>query len=249
MRLEGKTAIITGSGSGIGRASALLFAREGARVVVVDRSPADGEATIADILALGGQGLFVQADVSKSTDVQRMIQLAVDTLGSLDILFNNAGVEFTGLVHETPEEDFDRVINTNLKGVFLGCKHVLPYMMENQRGVIINMASGLGLVGSRSHHAYSASKGGVVLLTRSMALAYGKYGIRINCLCPGPTMTPMMHRWIDNNPDRLQEAANRVPLKRLGQPDEVAQVALFVASDDASYVNGAILTIDGGEVA
>jgi NAD(P)-dependent dehydrogenase (short-subunit alcohol dehydrogenase family) len=249
MRLEGKVAIVTGAGSGIGRASALLFAQEGARVVVVDRNPISGESTAATILSSSCQGMFVQADVSTSADVQKMVHIAINQFGRVDILFNNAGMAFTGLVHETTEEDFDRVVGTNLKGTFLGCKYVLPSMMRNQYGVIINLASGLGLVGSRHHQAYSASKGGVVLLTRSLALAYGEHGIRANCVCPGPIKTPMMDNWIGQGSEALQDAASRIPMKRLGQPEEVAQVALFLASTDSSYMNGAVLTVDGGELA
>jgi len=252
VRLKDRVAIVTGAGSGIGRASAIRFAQEGARVVVVDWDAQSGAETAQRIRDAGGEAVFVRADVSQVAGVEKFVNMALECWGRLDVLFNNAGIGLVGLVHETSEADFDRVVGVNLKGVFLGCKYVLPIMMQQRSGSIINTASELALVGSWDYHVYSATKGAVHLLTRSMAKAYAQYNIRVNCICPGPIDTPLLEKAIRDSPDPERErrlVVEMVPMKRLGQPEEVANVALFLASDEASFVTGAAYVVDGGAIA
>ncbi len=249
MKLKGKVAIITGAGSGIGRASALLFAREGARVIVADLVAAAGEETVAEIKATGGEAIFVQVDVSKAAEVEQMVQVAVESYSRLDILYNNAGLTLPAMVTETTEEIWTRSIDVNLKGVMLGCKYAIPEMLKNGGGSIINTASMLGLVASPRQAPYCAAKGGVVLLTKQVAIDYARDNIRVNCICPSEVDTPMHRKFIEESPDpeatkkRLME---RIPLNRVAQPEEIATVALFLASDDSSYITGVALPVDGG---
>ncbi len=252
MRLKDKVALITGAGSGIGRASALLFTQEGAKMVVVDWDEEAGRATAEAIRSAGGQATFVRADVSRAEEVQNMIRVALEEYGRLDILFNNAGIGPVAMVTETEEEEWDQVMAINLKGVFLSAKCAIPEMIKGGGGVIINTASELGLVGSYDMHAYSASKGGVVLLTRSMAKGYAPYRVRVNCICPGPIDTPLLEEIIAAAADPEEERRSiihDIPLKRLGRPEEIAYAALYLASDESSYLTGAALVVDGGAIA
>jgi NAD(P)-dependent dehydrogenase (short-subunit alcohol dehydrogenase family) len=250
--LTGKRALITGGASGIGRATALLFAREGAAVSVVDVNEAGGQAVAQMIVDEGGQALFVRCDVTQAGDCQRTMQQTVDELGGLDVLFNNAGIIRRASVLETSEEEWDRVMAVNVKSVFLLSKYAIPVMVQAGGGVIINTASGWGLVGGRKAAAYCASKGAVVLLTKAMALDHGGQNIRVNCICPGDTDTPMLRdeaQQLGEPDDRfLAEAAQR-PLQRIGRPVDIAQAALYLASDASSFVTGAALVVDGGGLA
>jgi NAD(P)-dependent dehydrogenase (short-subunit alcohol dehydrogenase family) len=249
MKLDGKVALITGAGSGIGRATAVLFAQEGARVVVADVVMAAGEETAAIIRENGGKAIFVRADVSKPSDVEYMVRAAVETFSRLDILYNNAGLALPARVTETSEEIWAKCIDVNLKGVMLGCKYAIPEMLKNGGGVIINTASMLGLVASTRHAAYCAAKGGVVLLTKQMAVDYARDNIRVNCICPSEVDTPMHRQYLieSSNPEAtLREMLDRIPMNRVAEPVEIARAALFLASDDASYITGIALPVDGG---
>ena len=249
MKLDGKVALITGTGSGIGRATAILFAQEGARVVAIDMVVSAGEKTAAQINENGGAGIFVQADVSQPSEVANMVQAAVETYGRLDILYNNAGLALPARVTETSEEIWAKCIDVNLKGVMLGCKYAIPEMLKNGGGAIISTASMLGLVASTSHAAYCAAKGGLVLLTKQMAVDYARDNIRVNCICPSEVDTPMHRQYLieSSNPEAtLSQMLERIPMNRVAQPEEIARAALFLASDDASYVTGIALPIDGG---
>jgi NAD(P)-dependent dehydrogenase (short-subunit alcohol dehydrogenase family) len=250
--LTGKRALITGGASGIGRATALLFAREGATVAVADLDEAGGQSVVQTIVDAGGQAIFVLCDVTQSADCERAVQLTVAELGGLDILFNNAGIVRRATVLETTEEEWDRVMAVNVKSIFLLSKHAIPVMTEAGGGVIVNTASGWGLVGGRNAVSYCASKGAVVNMTRAMALDHGEQNIRINCICPGDTDTPMLrneaHQLGTPDEDFLAEAAER-PLCRIGRPEDIAQAALYLASDASSFVTGTALVVDGGGLA
>jgi NAD(P)-dependent dehydrogenase (short-subunit alcohol dehydrogenase family) len=241
-KLSGKVAAITGAASGIGQATALLFAREGAKVVVADVDEAGGRKTVDTIREQGGIALFAATDVTVAADVKRMVNLAVETHGRLDILFNNAGIGHRLPVHECSEEDWDRVIAINLKGVFLGCKYAVRAMMRQGGGTIINTASGAGLVGAPRSPAYSASKGGVVVLTKQMANDYAQHNIRVNAICPGAVDTPLMEVVYREISDDFEEAKRiyeaRLPRGRLITPEEVAHVALYLASDEIGFITG-----------
>jgi len=250
--LNGKVALITGGASGIGRATTLLFAREGAAVTVVDVNEAEGKAVVQTIIDEGGKAIFVHADVTKAADCQLAVRQTVEQLGKLDILFNNVGIIRRASVVETTEEEWDRVMATNVKSVFLLSKYVIPIMAEAGGGVIINTASGWGLVGGRKAASYCASKGAVVLLTKAMALDHGTQNIRVNCICPGDTDTPMLRNEAKQlgKPEKqfLAEASQR-PLHRIGRPEEIAQAALYLASDASLFVTGIALVVDGGGLA
>jgi NAD(P)-dependent dehydrogenase (short-subunit alcohol dehydrogenase family) len=252
--LKNKVTLITGAGSGLGSATALLFAREGARVVVADVDTHAGNGIVQKINGTGGDAFFVEADVSQAADAERMITAAVQKYGRLDVLFNNAGIaEPMGTVEEISEESWDRIINVNLKGVFLGSKYAIPVMAKQGGGVIINMASVNGLFAIQRLCAYNASKGGVIMLTKSMAIDHAHEKIRVNCICPGVVRTPMIEKYIREsaNPDEAlkeQENLNFV-IKRLIEPEEVASMALFLASDEASAVTGGSYVVDGGYTA
>ncbi|MFN8453116.1 MAG: SDR family oxidoreductase [Anaerolineae bacterium] len=249
MKLKGKVAIITGAGSGIGRASALLFAREGAKVVVADLVAAAGEETVAEIKKNEGEAIFAQVDVSQAAQVEKMVRAAVETYGRLDVLFNNAGLTLPASVTDTTEETWTRSIEVNLKGVMLGCKYAIPEMQKVGGGSIINTASMLGLVASPRQAPYSAAKGGVVLLTKQVAIDYARDNIRCNCICPSEVDTPMHRKFIAESPDpeaTKKRLLERIPLNRVARPDELAAVALFLACDDSSYITGVALPVDGG---
>ena len=248
-RLRGKTAIITGAAAGIGKASALLFAQEGAAIILADLDKAGGEQLAAEICASGGQAAFVQTDVSSSQDVRNLIDQAVALQGKIDVLFNNAAINYSGRITDTPEEAWERVMGVNVRGVYLGCKYAIPVMQAGRGGSIINTASAAALVGLRNLAAYTASKGAVLQLTKNLALDYAASGIRVNALCPGVTATEMTLKLIDDAPDpdaeRLRFDAAR-PMGRMGSPAEIAQAALFLASDESSYMTGTHLLVDGG---
>jgi NAD(P)-dependent dehydrogenase (short-subunit alcohol dehydrogenase family) len=249
-RLEGRVAIVTGGASGIGRASAELFAREGARVVVSDVQEDLGNEIVERIRAGGGDAVFVRADVSSEADVRAMVNAAVGRYGRLDVLFNNAGIEGEMGVPtaELSLEIWNRIVAINLTGVFLGCRYAIPEMLRGGGGAIINNASVAGLVGFAGIPAYAASKGGVVQLTRTTALEYAQQNIRVNCLCPGVIDTPMVRRAAPNE-EAIGGFREFEPVGRLGRPEEVAALALFLASDEASFITGAIIPVDGGFVA
>ncbi|HXG36055.1 MAG TPA: glucose 1-dehydrogenase [Dehalococcoidia bacterium] len=250
-RLEGKVAVITGAASGIGRASAILFAAEGAKVIAADWDEEKGRQVEQEIKESGGSAQFIKVDVSKPEDVQRMINLAEETYGRLDVVFNNAGVEGQqALTADCSLENWERVININLKGVFLGMKYAIPVMLKNGGGSIINTASVAGLVGFVSIPAYCASKGGVIQLTRTAALEYAKQGIRVNAICPGVIATPMVERFAEQLGEAGRQGLEAMePVGRMGKPEEVAEVAVFLASDESSFCTGAPFIVDGGFVA
>ncbi len=248
MRLDGKVALITGAGSGMGRAAAELFAREGARVVVSDVVDAAGAETVAAITAAGGEATFVRADVSQWADCEAMVKAATDTFGGLHVLYNNAGVfpADDGGVLDTPEATWQRVMDVNLKGVWLGCRAGIPAMLKSGGGSIVNVASFVALVGAATAQiAYTASKGGVLSMTREIAVEYARRGIRANALCPGPIQTPLLEALL-SDPARRARRMVHIPMGRLGRAEELAKAALFLASDDASYMTGSALVVDGG---
>jgi len=249
MRLQDKVALITGGTSGIGEATAILFAKEGAKIAITGRNEKRGNAVTEQITRNGGHAVFIPSDVRKSNDCQLAVDEILRAFDHIDILFNNAGVFYPHTTLDCSEEEWDEQIDINLKGTFLMSKAVLPHMVQRRSGVIINNSSGWGIVGGDAAVAYCASKGGVVLLTKAMAIDHGRQGIRVNCVCPGDVDTPMLPedarmrgmKW----EDYLAGCANR-PLGRIGTPDEIAKAALFLASDDSSFMTGAALVVDGG---
>jgi len=251
-KLDGKVALITGAGSGIGRATALLFAREGAKIAVADYVPAGGQETVGMIKEAGGDAIFVETDVSKSAEVQKMVKATLDKYGRIDILYNNAGIG-PGVATRTAdfsEEDWDRFIAINLKGVFLGSKYTIPVMLKQGGGVIINTSSLAGLTGASGAPGYCASKGGVVLLTKTMALDYARQNIRVNCICPGPVLTSMIAPMMPDDPVARQAVIQSLsPMGKVGLPEEIAQTALYLASSDSSFVTGQAIAVDGGYMA
>ena len=248
--LSDKVALITGAGSGIGRASAIAFAREGARVVVSDVNAEGGEETVSRISDIGGQAKFVSADVSRAGDVEALVQSTVREYGRLDCALNNAGVSGgQGLIHEYSEDDWDRVININLKGVWLCLKYEIIQMLEQGGGSIVNTASIMGLVGGSRSPSYGASKHGVVGLTRNAAVQYAQSGIRVNAVCPGYIRTPMTEQGSLLGPGNLERIISRHPIGRLGAPEEIAETVVWLCSDAASFVTGHAMTVDGGYVA
>jgi NAD(P)-dependent dehydrogenase (short-subunit alcohol dehydrogenase family) len=253
LRLEGKVAVVTGAAHGIGRAAALLFAREGAAVVLGDVDSSRGSAIQCEIVESGGRASFHPCDVRRSADLASLMQAAEETFGGLDVLFNNAGVEQPAApAHELDEETFDRVIAINLKSVFLGCRHALPLMLRRGGGAIVNNASIAAFANNPGTAAYAAAKGGVMALTRVLALDYAAHGVRVNAVAPGVIDTRMNRRHLEraDDPGALEARWKSVtPLGRLGLPEEVAEAALYLASDQSSFVTGVGLVVDGGRLA
>lgn len=252
MRLQNKVALVTGGTSGIGKAVAYLFAREGAKVAITGRNESRGHAVTARILESGGKAMFVRTDVRHAAECKRAVDATLDSFGRLDVLFNNAGVFFPQTALECSEEEWDLQIDINLKGTFLMSKYALEPMIAQGSGVIINNSSGWGLVGGDKAVAYCASKGGVVLLTKAMAIDHGRQGIRINCVCPGDVDTPMLPEDARRRglgwKTYLAGCENR-PMGRIGTAEEIAKAVLFLASDDSSFMTGAALVVDGGGTA
>ena len=249
--LEGKVALITGAGSGIGRATAKIFAREGARLVLADVVEDGGKQTLAMVADTGKDAIFVKTDVSKQEDVDALIAKAVEAYGRIDCAFNNAGIEGkNGLTHECERDNWDRVIAINLTGVWLCMKAEIAQMLKQGKGgAVVNTSSGAGLAGVRGMPAYVAAKHGVAGLTRAAAIEYGKHNIRVNAVCPGPIRTPMMDRLLGKRPDAEARFARGGPLRRLGEPSEIGETVAWLCSDHASYVTGLPMPVDGGFMA
>ncbi len=248
MRLKEKVVLITGAGSGIGRQTALLFAAEGASVVVTDINAEAGQESVNMIAAQGGQTIYVHADVSKAADCKKMVRTAEETYGKLNVLFNNAGIMHSADDNAltTDEDVWDLTMDINLKGVFLGCKYGIPALRRAGGGSIINTASFVALVGAATPQiAYTASKGGVLSMTKELAVVHARENIRVNALCPGPLRTELLMKFL-NTEEKRQRRLVHIPIGRFGEAKEIANAALFLASDESSYVTGATFTVDGG---
>ena len=245
---EGKSVLITGGAAGMGRAAAIAFSREGAGVAVADVDVSGGEETVRLIHEAGGRAVFVRTDVSREPDVQALVAATVASFGRLDHAFNNAGInDEDGPVTECTEEQWERIIEVNLKGVFLGLKYEIPELVRSGGGAIVNNASVVGLSGSRGTPAYVASKHGIVGLTRAAARDHAEQGVRVNAVCPGTIRTPMYVRREGSDPLHESDVAGAIPLGRLGQPEDVAEAVVWLCSDRASFITGQTLVIDGGE--
>jgi len=249
MRLKEKVAVITGAGSGIGKATAVLFSRQGAKVVASGIHKEDIAETVTEIRSFEGNAIYVRTDLSVSKQVKIMIEAAVERYGKIDILFNCAGVGYSskycmGSVVDTPEEDWDSVLGINLRSVFLTCKYTIPHMKKNRGGAIVNCSSMHSIIGCGAD-AYSASKGGINALTRALAVDNAKYNIRVNAVSPGPTETPMISNALKNK-DFRAHLMNTVPLNRIAAPEDIAHAVLFLASDESSFITGHNLVVDGG---
>ena len=248
MRLENKVALITGAGSGIGRETALLFAKEGARVVVVDVNDSAGEAVVGEVRSAGGEAVYFHADVSKAAEAEGMIRAAETSFGRLDVLFNNAGISHPkdDDAVATEEEVWDLTMNINLKGVFLGCKYGIPALRRAGGGSIINTASFVAVLGAATPQlAYTASKGGVLAMTRELATIHARENIRVNALCPGPLRTELLMKYLDTE-EKRQRRLVHIPMGRFGEAREIAKAVLFLASDESSFTTGATFLVDGG---
>lgn len=252
MRLKNKVVLITGSGSGIGKSTALLFASEGAAVIVNDLSEKSGTETVSEIQKAGGVASFFQGDVTDPSSVSAMVDQIIQAYGRIDVLFNNAGISGVGLLHEIEPEAWDKVINVNIRGVFLTSKYVLPHMIEKRCGSIINMSSCIAEIGLARRASYAATKGAVLALTKSMQVDYAPYHIRVNALLPGTIMTPFVEDYLKNAYDdpvaSIESLKKRQLSEELGFPEDVALAALFLASDESRFVMGSPLYVDGGVV-
>ena len=249
MRLDGKVALITGAGGGMGRVAAQTFAREGAKVVVAEFGEAAGNETVRVVKDGGGDATFVRADVSSESDAKRMVDHAVSTFGRLDVLYNNAGImpEADHSVLDTDVDTWDTVMAVNVRGVFLGCKYAIPKMIEGGGGSVINIASFVALLGcSVPQDAYTASKGAILSLTRSLAVQVGPKGVRTIAICPGPVETPLLMDWLVKDEEAKKIRLARNPSGRFGKPEEIVNMALYLASDESRWTNGASLVVDGG---
>ncbi|GFZ91236.1 short-chain dehydrogenase [Paenibacillus marchantiophytorum] len=250
MRLQDKVILITGSGSGIGRSSALLFGREGAHVIVNDLDETKGRETVQEITQAGGTARFIQADVTQADSVKQMVDDIIQADGRIDVLFNNAGISGVGALHELEPDFWDRIMSINVKGVFLPSKYVVPHMIERQSGSIINMSSCIAEIGLARRAAYAATKGAVLALTKSMQVDYAAYGIRVNALLPGTILTPFVENYLRTSYDDPEAAIASLKTRQLsnelGRPEDVAQAALFLASDESKFMMGSPLYIDGG---
>lgn len=252
MRLKGKVALITGGTSGIGSATAVRFAREGAAVAITGRNAERGDQVVRDIVANDGRALFIQANVRFADQCRKAVDQTLERFGKIDVLFNNAGVFHPRTVPECTEEEWDDTIDSSLKGAFLMSKFALPSMIERGSGSIIHTSSGWGILGGNDAAAYCAAKGGLIVMAKAMAIDHGPQGIRVNCVCPGDVLTPMLHddaakrgmTWED-----YAAGAEERPLGRIGTVDEIADAVLFLASDESSFVTGEALVVDGGGVA
>ena len=248
--LKDKVVLVTGGSSGIGRATALACAREGAKVAVADIGVAGGEETVQLVKSAGGAAIFIQADMTKADQLEAMVKTVVDTYGRLDCAHNNAGIEGAlGKTGDYNEDDWDKVIAINLTGVWLCMKYEIPQMLKNGGGAIVNTASAAGLLGVPNMPAYAASKHGVVGLTKTAALEYAKAGIRVNCVCPGIIQTPMVSRLTGERPGMFEKIATAEPIGRVGKPEEIAESVVWLCSDAASFVTGHAMSVDGGIVA
>jgi NAD(P)-dependent dehydrogenase (short-subunit alcohol dehydrogenase family) len=252
MRLTDKICVITGAGSGIGRSTALLFAREGASVAVADISREQGEETVDLISRSGGKAIFLETDVTDPQSAQAMAQETIRQYGRIDVLFNNAGISGVGLLHEIEPEVWDRVVNVNIRGVYLPSKYVLPHMIERKSGTIINMSSCVAEIGLAKRALYAATKGAVLALTKSMQVDYAPYNIRVNALLPGTILTPFVENYLKNSYDDPEAAIASIKTRQLsgelGRPEDVAKAALFLASDESAFMMGSPLYVDGGVV-
>jgi len=252
MRLEGKVALITGGTSGIGSATAIRFAGEGAAVAITGRNSERGEQVVKDIVANGGEALFIRSDVRSSEDCRHAVDQTLERFGKIDVLFNNAGVYHPKSIPDCTEEEWDETIDSSLKGAFLMSKYVLPSMIERGSGSIIHTSSGWGILGGDRAAAYCAAKGGLIVMAKAMAIDHGPDGIRVNCVCPGDVLTPMLpddaaKRGMSWD-DYAVGAADR-PLGRIGTAEDIANAVLYLASDESSFVTGEALVVDGGGVA
>jgi NAD(P)-dependent dehydrogenase (short-subunit alcohol dehydrogenase family) len=248
-RLDGKVALITGAGSGMGRLAATTFAREGAGVVVTEIAEPLGRETVDLVRAAGGEAVFARADVAKDADIAAAVRAGETAFGRINVLYNNAAIfpAEDGSVVDVEEAVWDRVMDVNLKGIYLVCKHGIPALVRAGGGSIVNIASFVALVGCTvPQDAYTASKGGVIALTRSLAVQFGPKGIRTNAICPGPIETPMLTSWLLTDPAAKQLRLNRIPMGRFGRPDDIVNLALYLASDEAAWTNGAVVSADGG---
>ncbi|MDP2909958.1 MAG: SDR family oxidoreductase [bacterium] len=244
MRLQNKVAIITGAGSGIGQATAILFAKEGAKVIIADWSEG-GEKTANQIKENGGEAFFIKTDISNSKNVADMMKFCLKKFGRIDALVNNAGIVKFGPLHETTEKDWDQVLDVNLKGIFLTSKEAIPHMLKGGKGKIINIASIAGMVGFDKIGPYCASKGGIIALTMEMAIEYAPNKINVNCIAPGIIKTAMTGDML-NDPATKQSFDASTPYPRLGEPEDIAYAAIYLASDESDFVTGAVLVVDGG---
>jgi NAD(P)-dependent dehydrogenase (short-subunit alcohol dehydrogenase family) len=252
MQLSGKVVLITGGASGIGRAAALLFAREGAAIALADVNADAGRRVADEIAQSGGRAFFEPVDVARTADCRRLVERTIRECGRIDILFNNAGIMRRATVLDLSEDDWDRVMAVNVKSIYLLSREVIPHMQKAGGGTIVNTASGWGLAGGAKAAVYCASKGAVVLLTKAMAIDHGAHKIRVNCICPGDTDTDMLReeaQQLGEESNRFLAASAKRPLGRVGTPEEIAQAALYLASDASSFVTGTALVVDGGGLA
>jgi NAD(P)-dependent dehydrogenase (short-subunit alcohol dehydrogenase family) len=243
MKLKDKVALVTGFGSGLGRAIAVHFAEEGAAIIGTSTTESKGRETLAMIERQNGKAIFHRGDVSQSAQMKSLVDAGVKRFGGIDIVVNSAGVRTNGSITEITEEQWDRTLDVNLKGVFVVSRLAIPEMIKRGSGVIINIGARSGMAGQAGRAAYCASKGGMITLTEAMAMDYAMQKIRVNCICPGPTRTPMVDT---STPDRLEYYKTRVPIGRIGEPEDIARAALYLASDDGSMVTAAVLPVDGG---